>query len=118
MDLQYHDLRPAKSLFARLPMTRLVTEEQVLAATVDPPRSTRAYFRGRCLQRFASAIAAANWDSLVFDLTPHKETLQRVPMMEPLRGTAAIVDSLFEGCSTPIELFHRAGWLPRPTGDG
>jgi proteasome accessory factor A len=118
MDLQYHDLRPAKSLFARLPMTRLVPAEGVEAATVEPPTTTRAYFRGRCLQRFASAIAAANWDSLVFDLAPHKETLQRVPMMEPLRGTAAIVDSLFEGVSTPIELFERAGWLPRPSGDG
>jgi len=118
MDLQYHDLRPAKSLFARLPMTTLVTDEDVAAATIDPPTTTRAYFRGRCLQRFAAAIAAANWDSMVFDLSPHKETLQRVPMMEPLRGTAAIVDSLFEGVSSPIELFERAGWLPRPSGDG
>ncbi|HEY2427445.1 MAG TPA: proteasome accessory factor PafA2 family protein, partial [Acidimicrobiales bacterium] len=84
----------------------------------EPPVTTRAYFRGKCLQRFASAIAAANWDSMVFDLSPHKETLQRVPMMEPLRGTAAIVDSLFEGVSSPLELFERAGWLPRPSGDG
>jgi Pup amidohydrolase len=118
MDLQYHDLRPAKSLFARLPMTRLVAEEDVRAAMVEPPATTRAYFRGRCLQRFGPAIAAANWDSLVFDLAPHKETLQRVPMMEPLRGTADIVDSLFEGVSSPVELFERAGWLPRPSGDG
>jgi proteasome accessory factor A len=118
MDLQYHDLRPAKSLFARLPMERLVREEDVAAAVMDPPKTTRAYFRGRCLQRFANAIAAANWDSMVFDLSPHRETLQRVPMMEPLRGTAAIVDNLFDGCSSPVELFERAGWLPRPTGDG
>jgi len=118
MDLQYHDLRPAKSLFARLPMTRLVDESDVVAAMTQPPTTTRAYFRGRCLQQFAAAIAAANWDSMVFDLSPHKETLQRVPMMEPLRGTAAIVDTLFEGCSSPLELFERAGWLPRPSGDG
>ncbi len=87
------------------------------AATTEPPTTTRAYFRGMCLTRFASAIAAANWDSMVFDLSPHKETLQRVPMMEPLRGTADIVDSLFEGVTSPIELFERAGWL-RPSGDG
>ncbi|GAC1588382.1 MAG: depupylase/deamidase Dop [Acidimicrobiales bacterium] len=117
MDLQYHDLRPAKSLFARLPMTRLVSEEEVLEAVTEPPRTTRAYFRGRCLQRFGPAIAAANWDSMVFDLSPHKETLQRVPMMEPLRGTAAMVDSLFDGCTSPLELFERAGWLARPSGD-
>ncbi|MHB8466684.1 MAG: depupylase/deamidase Dop [Acidimicrobiales bacterium] len=118
IDLQYHDLRPAKSLFARVPMVRLIDEQDVIDAVLEPPKTTRAYFRGRCLQRFASAIAAANWDSMVFDLSPHKETLQRVPMMEPLRGTAPMVDSLFEGCSSPLELFERAGWLPRPTGDG
>ena len=117
MDLQYHDLRPAKSLFDRLPMTRLVPAADVEEATTEPPTTTRAYFRGRCLQRFAPAIAAANWDSMVFDLSPARETLQRVPMMEPLRGTAAIVDTLFEGCTTPLELFERAGWLARPTGD-
>ena len=118
MDLQYHDLRPAKSLFARLPMTRVVTDDEVRDAVTEPPVTTRAYFRGKCLQRFAPAIAAANWDSMVFDLSPHKETLQRVPMMEPLRGTAAIVDRLFEGCESPVELFERAGWLSRPSGDG
>jgi proteasome accessory factor A len=117
MDLQYHDLRPAKSLFARLPMTTLVDDALVEDAVSEPPRTTRAYFRGRCLQRFAPAIAAANWDSMVFDLSPAKDSLQRVPMMEPLRGTAEIVDSLFEGVTSPIELFERAGWL-RPTGDG
>ena len=31
-------------------------------------RPTPAYFRGKCLQRWASDIVAANWDSLVFDV--------------------------------------------------
>jgi proteasome accessory factor A len=109
MDLQYHDLRPSKSLFARLPMQHLISEADIVSAMTEPPTTTRAYFRGKCLQRFASSIAAANWDSMVFDLSPTKETLQRVPMMEPLRGTAAIVDRLFEGCSNPAELLERLG---------
>ncbi|HEX2064425.1 MAG TPA: proteasome accessory factor PafA2 family protein, partial [Acidimicrobiales bacterium] len=105
MDLQYHDVRPQRSLFARLPMERLVTEESVAEAVTEPPTGTRAYFRGRCLQRWAPSIAAANWDSLVFDLGG--DPLRRVPMMEPLRGTAAMVDSLLEGCSSPAELLQR-----------
>jgi proteasome accessory factor A len=109
MDLQYHDLRPAKSLYARLSVERLVTDESVAEAVTEPPTTTRAYFRGKCLQHFGSAIAAANWDSMVFDLSPVKDTLQRVPMMEPLRGTANIVDRLFEGCSSPAELLERLG---------
>jgi proteasome accessory factor A len=107
MDLQYHDIRPERSLFARLATERLVTEESVAAAVTEPPKDTRAYFRGRCLQRWASSIAAANWDSMVFDLGG--DPLRRVPMMEPLRGTAAHVDTLLEGCASPAELLERLG---------
>ena len=107
LDLQYHDVRPGRSLFARLPMERLVTEESVLTAITEPPTTTRAYFRGRCLQRWASAIAAANWDSLVFDLGV--DPLRRVPMMEPLRGTAAHVDTLLDKCRTPGDLLEALG---------
>jgi proteasome accessory factor A len=102
MDLQYHDVRPEKSLFARLDTEHIVDSDSIDAAVTDPPSDTRAYFRGRCLQRWANSIAAANWDSLVFDLG--SDPLRRVPMMEPLRGTAAHVDTLLEGCSTPAEL--------------
>ena len=107
MDLQYHDVRPGRSLFARLPMETLVDEADVVRAMTEPPRDTRAYFRGKCLQRWASSIAAANWDSLVFDLGT--EPLRRVGMMEPLKGTAEIVDTLLESCSTPAELIERLG---------
>src|SRR3954452_7880872 len=102
MDLQYHDVRPEKSLFARLDTEHVVDSDSVDAAVTDPPTDTRAYFRGRCLQRWASSIAAANWDSLVFDLG--SDPLRRVPMMEPLRGTAAHVDTLLDACATPAEL--------------
>src|SRR6266513_5929164 len=107
MDLQYHDVRPEKSLFARLNSERLVSEDAVVTAVTEPPPSTRAYFRGRCLQKWSSSIAAANWDSLVFDLGT--DPLRRVPMMEPLRGTAAHVDTLLEDCSSPAELLERLG---------
>ena len=71
------------------------------------PTNTLAYFRCKCLQRWGSSIAAANWDSLVFDLGT--DPLRRVPMMEPLRSTAAHVDSLLEGCSSAAELLERLG---------
>jgi proteasome accessory factor A len=107
MDLQYHDVRPEKSLYERLGMERLLTEESVLAAMTEPPTTTRAYFRGKCLERWASQVAAANWDSLVFDLGT--DPLRRVPMMEPLRGTAAHVDALLRDCQSPAELLARLG---------
>jgi proteasome accessory factor A len=107
MDLQYHDLRPGRSLFAKLPMQRMVDDAAVDEAVTEPPPTTRAYFRGRCLQRWAPSIAAANWDSMVFDLGT--DPLRRVPMMEPLRGTKAHVDSLLEECASPAELLERLG---------
>ncbi len=58
-------------------------------------------------RRTASRPDVANWDSIVFDLGA--EPLRRVPMMEPLRGTAAIVDTLLESCATPAELVAKLG---------
>jgi proteasome accessory factor A len=105
VDLQYHDLRPERSLFARLDTERLVEPGDVVAGVTEPPRRTRAYFRGNCLKRWASAVTSANWDSLVFDLGT--DPLRRVPMMDPLRGTADHVEELLAGSSTPAELLER-----------
>jgi proteasome accessory factor PafA2 len=107
LDLQYHDIRSAKSLFNKLQMERLVDPADVELAVTEPPATTRAYFRGRCLSLFAPAIVAANWDSVVFDVG--SDPLRRVPMMEPLRGTAAHVDTLLEGCESPAQLVERLG---------
>ncbi len=107
LDLQYHDVRPGKSLYDRVGMERLFTDSEIDEAMTEPPPDTRAYFRGQCLKRWGSSIAAANWDSIVFDLGT--DPLRRVPMMEPLRGTAAHVDTLFEGCASPAELLERLG---------
>ena len=107
IDLQYHDLRPAKSLAARAGLALLFDEAVIAAAVIEPPGDTRAYFRGRCLQKYSSFIAAANWDSIVFDLGA--DPLRRVPMMEPLRGTKAMVGDLIDSCATPAELLAKLG---------
>lgn len=107
MDLQYHDVRPERSLFTRAGLERILGPSDVARAMTEPPTTTRAYFRGKCLQRWPQAIAAANWDSLVFDLGT--DPLRRVPMMEPLRGTAAHVDQLLERCNTPAQLLEQLG---------
>ena len=73
----------------------------------EPPEDTRAYFRGKCLQKWADDIVAANWDSLVFDVGG--DPLRRVPMMEPMRGTRAHVGTLLDECTTAAELLERLG---------
>ena len=61
------------------------TKQKWTTAMTEPPASTRAYFRGRCLGRWPDAVVAANWDSLILDVGT--DPLRRIPMMEPLRGT-------------------------------
>jgi Pup amidohydrolase len=107
IDLQYHDIRPEKSLAKRAGLIEMVADEAVLDAAVNPPRDTRAYFRGRCLQKFPTEVAAANWDSIVFDLGT--DPLRRVPMLDPLKGNADMVDSLLDRCTSASELLRLLG---------
>jgi Pup amidohydrolase len=107
IDLQYHDMRLDRNLAARCGLRSVVSTEEVDAAITEPPATTRAYFRGRCLQKFPRDIVAANWDSLVFDVG--RDPLRRVPMMEPLRGTADHVAALIDSSDTAAELLDRLG---------
>jgi Pup amidohydrolase len=107
IDLQYHDLRLERGLARRAGLERLVDEAAVAAAVTEPPSTTRAYFRGRCLAKFAGSVVAANWDSMVFDTG--REPLSRVPMMEPLRGTAEHVAKLIDESDSAAELLTRLG---------
>jgi Pup amidohydrolase len=107
VDLQYSDVRLDRGLYNRLAargrMTRLVSEADIARAVDDPPEDTRAYFRGRCLRQYPDAVAAASWDSVIFDI-PGRESLQRVPTLEPLRGTRAHVGRLLDTCATAGDL--------------
>ncbi len=100
IDLQYSDIRADKGLARRLEqrgrLARLFSDDEVAEAQVCPPETTRAYFRGECVRRFPESVAAASWDSLVFDV-PGQENLLRVPTLDPLRGTKAHVGGLLDG---------------------
>lgn len=109
VDVQYHDVRLERGLYHRLVQAgridRLLDDETIAESVTEPPHDTRAYFRGRCLQRFSDDIAAASWDSVIFDL-PGFDSLQRVPTMEPLKGTAEHVAGLFDRVESAAELFR------------
>jgi proteasome accessory factor PafA2 len=108
IDLQYADIRPEKGLYHRLVrlgrMQRMLTDDEVADAMHDPPTDTRAYFRGRCLEKYPDSIAAASWDSVIFDLPGH-DSLQRVPTIDPLRGSKAHVGALIDTSETALDLF-------------
>lgn len=107
LDLQYHDLRRERCLALRLGLDTIVSADEVSSAMTVPPSDTRAYFRGRCLAKWPDHVVAANWDSMVFDIG--RDPLRRVPMMEPLRGTAESVQRLIDESNSPAELLAKLG---------
>ena len=68
LDLEYHNINTDEGLYYGLPMRRLVTDEQIEAALHNPPAGTRAYFRGRAVDRFGASIKAIQWDSITFTI--------------------------------------------------
>jgi proteasome accessory factor A len=115
VDLQYSDIRPEKGLYNRLvsrgAIATLLNPDDTAIAVNSPPEDTRAYFRGECLRRYSGSIAAASWDSVIFDVG--RESLVRVPMLEPLRGTKAHVQELLDRSPTAKDLID-ALVGPRP----
>jgi len=109
VDLQYSDIDDARGLALRLEsagrLRRLTSDEQVRRAMAFPPDDTRAYFRGECLRRYSEAVAAASWDSVIFDIPGH-EALQRVPTLEPGRGTRSHVESILDAAPTAEDLLR------------
>jgi Pup amidohydrolase len=112
IDVQYTDVRPHKGLFHRLVargrVETLVEDADIKAAVEEPPEDTRAYFRGRCLAKYGREVAAASWDSVIFDV-PGQDSLQRVPMLEPLRGGRDAVGALIDASDTAADLMRALG---------
>jgi proteasome accessory factor A len=107
IDLQYSDVRPDRGLAGRLEergrLKRMFTDSEVAQAVTQAPSDTRAWFRGECMRRYGEHVAAASWDSVVFDL-PGSNTLIRVPTMEPSKGTQAQVEELLNACPSASDL--------------
>lgn len=110
VDLQYSDMQPGKGIARRLEslgkLKRLTTDDEVAQAMITPPADTRAWFRGECLRRYPGSIAAASWDSVVFEISG-RQSLQRVPTLDPLRGTKAHVEALLNECPTADDLLRK-----------
>ena len=99
MDIQWADLRPARSLVARLDtagrVARLFTPEEVEAAADTPPRDTRAWARGRAVAEVGTLVKAS-WTSLVVD-DPARGRLVRRPLADASRADADLLALIEDG---------------------
>src|SRR5262249_17263180 len=69
LDLSYHLLDAQQGLFYGLmeqgAFSLPYPLAEITAHSLCPPSSTRAAVRGRCIERFGSAVQAAQWDHLL-----------------------------------------------------
>ena len=107
IDIQFADLRPDKGLARVLQqkgkMDILFTEEQIENAVANPPTDTRAFFRGTCVSKFVDQVAAASWDSVIFDLGPDVP-LKRISTPDALGGTREASLGLFDSSELAADL--------------
>ena len=97
-DIQWSDIDPARGLCARLAaagaVERLVTDEEVDAAVASPPRTTRAWLRGRVVGSRPDIVDAAGWATVVLDHGAGHHDLEVVPLDDPLATAHPVIDEL------------------------
>jgi len=68
LDLEYHRLDLAEGLYYALEQSGAILgvpeESAIRRAVREPPATTRALVRGRCVQKFAAAVESAQWDHI------------------------------------------------------
>ena len=108
LDLHYHRVDNLEGLFYKLQrdgMTQRVCTDARIGHFVDhPPDDTRAYFRGRCLQKYAREMYLLNWEVVGFD---HGEVHRMVPLLNPLKGTRKQFEDIFTAAGDSRELIAR-----------
>ena len=83
IDLEYHNINLEDGLFYGLQMQRVISDEQVHTAMHTPPLDTRAYFRGKSLNKFEDAIRTVQWDSITFDIEGKPVTVNMNSLANP-----------------------------------
>jgi len=109
IDLEYHNVAPDSGLFYELlrqgAMRQIVTNEEIDVAISTPPETTRAYFRGRAVAKYGSAIAAIQWDEVVFLGGKRKRT---VSLPEPFADARLEALNALIRADKPLPDFLRA----------
>ncbi|MCQ4609203.1 proteasome accessory factor PafA2 [Corynebacterium sp. CCUG 61414] len=111
IDIQYADIDPAKSLYHALvrkgSIRTLVGDEEIAHAAKNPPRNSRAYFRGKVTEKFGEEIAASSWQSIVFRI---EDRMVRVPLDDVNGWTYEQTAQIINRATTASELLNALGY--------
>ena len=113
IDLMYHSLDPKVCLATKLNLLHMFDDTAIAQAAQQPPDTTRAFFRGRVVDKWFDHIVNANWDSIVFDVA--NRPLQKLYMNEPLKGTRELTESIINSSASVEDLLARLGQQDLPS---
>jgi proteasome accessory factor A len=105
LDLQYHNIDREQGIFYRLEShgltEKMIDDSAISRFMKEPPPATRAYFRGKCIEKFPKEINLINWEVVGFDQGP---VVRMIPLLNPFRGTREQFEHVFERCENASEL--------------
>ncbi|MEY3582480.1 MAG: Pup deamidase, partial [Actinomycetota bacterium] len=113
IDLMYHSIDPKVCLATKLNLLHMFDDTAIAQAAQQPPDTTRAFFRGRVVDKWFDHIVNANWDSIVFDVA--NRPLQKLYMNEPLKGTRELTESIINSSASVEDLLARLGQQDLPS---
>ncbi len=107
LDFKYSEITAEDGIAQVLKRNRLLKEfinpMEVQSAVSEPPEDTRAWFRGKSVSKFSKSIAAASWDSLIFDIDKN-QPLFRISTTDPLKGTKSLTGEIISQSDTALDL--------------
>ena len=106
LDLEYHRLDLAEGLYYGLEqggaMLGVPDESAVRRAVREPPATTRALVRGKCVQKFAAAVESAQWDHITLQSGAELIKISLMDLFEP--EEIARIGRAIDGARSPEDL--------------
>ena len=105
LDLHYHNIDARDGFFYRLQeegiTERMLDDDEIIRFIREPPSDTRAYFRGKCIEKFPKEMHLVNWEVVGFD---QGDVYRMIPLLNPLKGTREQFEEVFNQASDSAEL--------------
>jgi proteasome accessory factor A len=105
LDFQYHNIDKKEGIFYRTQAQnfteRILTDDEIEGFVHFAPDNTRAWFRGKCIEKFFKEIYLVNWEVVGFD---QGDIYRMVPLLNPLKGTRGHYQEIFDRSENAREL--------------
>jgi len=108
VDLSYHDISPRgiyNQLVSKGKIKRILTDDEIDLALFTPPKDTRAYMRGKSLNKFSSEIENCNWQYIYIKDKDKEDSKLKIDLDDLLSGTEDDSAYLISKANTIYELY-------------